>query len=220
MTALAEAGETVDVVLMDLQMPVMDGLTATRRIREFARGKQVPIVALTANAMAGQLERCLEAGMTAFLTKPIDVARLRETLERFDLLALPERRERSAESQGEQHAPIDLARLNELTDGDPEFAHELVTTFVASGEQVLDEIAVALAAFDRAALSRAAHKLKGACANIHAEPLHALAYSLETQASQLDQPGLKELIAEVRREFDRAAEFLLEQAPQPAAKAG
>ena len=65
----------------DLQMPVMDGLTATRQIRERrGAGSTTPIVALTANAMTGQLERCLEAGMNAFLTKPINPAQLAEAL--------------------------------------------------------------------------------------------------------------------------------------------
>jgi CheY-like chemotaxis protein len=216
----AFAESMFDLVLMDLQMPVMDGLTATRRIREFEGDRApTPIVALTANAMAGQLERCLDAGMTAFLTKPIDVARLHETLERYGLVA--QRNAHGAPIDGRAPSvPVDLARLNEITENDPEFAYELASTFIASGEQVLDEIHTAISVFDRSALSRAAHKLKGASANIHAEALCSLALKLEMQAPQLDQPRLKELIEELRLEFDRAAEFLQQQTPAPAAKAG
>jgi CheY-like chemotaxis protein len=85
LAAYSEAG--FELILMDLQMPVMDGLTATRRIRELeaANGQRTPIVALTANAMAGQLERCLAADMDGFLTKPLELGRLREALERHGL---------------------------------------------------------------------------------------------------------------------------------------
>jgi two-component system, sensor histidine kinase and response regulator len=209
-----------DLVLMDLQMPVMDGITATYRIRELEGSvKSTPIVALTANAMRGQLERCLHAGMNAFLTKPIELARLRETLERYALVIGADTAVTG--SAGPQlPTPVNLGRLNELTDNDPEFAYELSSTFTASGEQVLSEIDTAIGIFDRLALSRAAHKLKGASANIHAQPLSALALQLETQAPHLDQPRLKELIEELRQEFGRAAEFLQQHAPPPAAKAG
>jgi PAS domain S-box-containing protein len=74
------------LVLMDVQMPVMDGYTATRQIRDLERGRsRTPIVALTANAMTGQLERCLQCGMDGLLTKPLEPARLEEVLERFGL---------------------------------------------------------------------------------------------------------------------------------------
>jgi two-component system sensor histidine kinase/response regulator len=208
-----------DLILMDLQMPVMDGLTATREIRALEAGRrETPIVALTANAMTGQLERCLEAGMNAFLTKPIELARLRETLERYGLGANASDAAASNGANASNDVPIDLGRLNELTAGDAEFAHELASTFIASGEQVMGEIDAALAALDRPALSRAAHKLKGASANIHANPLCALALALEGQAAQLDQPSLKSLISDLRHEFERAAGFLKDQAPAPAAK--
>jgi len=74
------------LVLMDVQMPVMDGYTATRQIRDLERGRaRTPIVALTANAMTGQLERCLQCGMDGLLTKPLEAARLEEVLDRFGL---------------------------------------------------------------------------------------------------------------------------------------
>jgi PAS domain S-box-containing protein len=78
------------LVLMDVQMPVMDGYTATRQIRDLERGRmRTPIVALTANAMTGQLERCLQSGMDGLLTKPLEPERLEEVLDRFGL-GLPE----------------------------------------------------------------------------------------------------------------------------------
>jgi CheY-like chemotaxis protein len=80
-----KAGE-FRLVLMDVQMPVMDGYTATRQIRDLERGRmRTPIVALTANAMTGQLERCLQSGMDGLLTKPLEPERLEEVLERFGL---------------------------------------------------------------------------------------------------------------------------------------
>jgi PAS domain S-box-containing protein len=78
--------EKFAIILMDIQMPVMDGYTATRQIRDLeAPGQRIPIVALTADAMTGQLERCLQTGMDALLTKPLDPAQLHQTLERFGL---------------------------------------------------------------------------------------------------------------------------------------
>lgn len=215
-----------DLVLMDLQMPVMDGLTATGRIREIeAGGHATPIVALTANVMSGQLERCMAAGMNGFLTKPLDVVRLHETLDRYGLGTAGAAESTAAvttrsASASDPDVPIHLARLHELTEGDAEFTHELAVTFVASGQQVLQEVSDALSAFDRNALARAAHKLKGASANIHAEPLRELAQSLETQAVSLDQPRLKDLVGRLQLEFERAARFLREQVPEPAAKVG
>ncbi|HTE41111.1 MAG TPA: response regulator, partial [Steroidobacteraceae bacterium] len=78
--------ESFDLILMDLQMPIMDGYTATRDIRALETHRntsRTPIIALSADAMTGQLERCLEANMDGFLTKPMEIPRLRETLERY-----------------------------------------------------------------------------------------------------------------------------------------
>ena len=154
--------------------------------------------------------------MSDFLTKPLEIARLHETLERYGLSAGDVGGNGAASSAGSDGAPVDLGRLNELTDGDATFAYELTQTFVSSGGQVMQEVRDALAAFNRPALSRAAHKLKGASSNIHAVVLRDLAYTLETQAGAMDQPRLKELIEQLEEEFQRAAEFLQEQAPEPA----
>ncbi|MDY6945981.1 MAG: PAS domain-containing protein [Pseudomonadota bacterium] len=214
-------GATFDLILMDLQMPMMDGITATQRIRERETGDgrpNVPIIALTANAMTSQLERCMQAGMNAFLTKPLEIPRLHEVLTKFGLRVTLEDTVATHEEIA-ANVPVNLARLNELTDGDPEFTRELVETFVASGEQVMAEARAALVALDRMGLSRIAHKLKGASANIHAEPLRNLSHTLEAQASSLDQQRLNELVTQLAGELERAKDFLNQYAPAVTAKA-
>jgi len=210
-----------DLILMDLQMPEMDGIAATRRIRELELGSglHIPIVALTANAMTGQLERCLEAGMDGFLTKPLEIARLHETLERYGLSVTLDQHESGLRERNDV-PPIDLARLNELADCDHDFIHELTLTFIASGEQILQEAAAALAGFDRLALERASHKLKGASANIHAEPLRARAHELERQAHNLDRSRLQELFDSLRSEFERTVTFLRQNTSAAVQKTG
>jgi hypothetical protein len=194
-------------------MPVMDGLTATRRIRELeGGGRTTPIVALTANAMVGQLESCLENGMNGFLTKPIEVARLRETLDRFGLGVEHGAPANAAAGDVSDTginatAPVDLARLREITDGDDAFAHELAHVFVTSGIEVVAELKRAHGQADRTAVARAAHKLKGASSNIHAERLRVLSSTLESRAVFAEERELAAMLAGIEREFRRVVEF-------------
>jgi two-component system sensor histidine kinase/response regulator len=216
-----------DLILMDLQMPVMDGMTATRKIRELETLRHTPIIALTANAMTGDRERCEAAGMDDYLTKPIEVERLRAALSRFGL-ALPEgaapagatASEHRSGSTGNMRPPIDLRALNDLIDGDSEFARDLAITFIDSGEQQLVEMARAAASGNRDALAKSAHKLKGACANIHAPSLRSMAQRLENDSKTAAPEALESSVAALRQEFARAKQFLSDpQVIAPAAKA-
>jgi HPt (histidine-containing phosphotransfer) domain-containing protein len=169
-------------------MPVMDGFTATRRIRELelARGaKRLPIIALTANVMSEDREKCLAAGMDAHLGKPIEVAQVIEALSRF--LKPP--------AAG---APaIDRGAFKELTGGDAEFERELAQTFVSSGDQCLAEIIAALKASDFDTVRKRAHSLKGASANIHARELSQAASSLENAVRENAIPVISSLVTEL-----------------------
>jgi two-component system, sensor histidine kinase and response regulator len=208
-----------DIVLMDLQMPVMDGMTATRRIREWETTGHIPIIALTANAMTGDRELCEAAGMDGYLTKPIEVERLRNVLTRFGL----EKNDADASAAAPAPTahlkpPVDLRGFRSITNGDDAFAQELAITFIASGEQQLADIADAAAQSDRMALARSAHQLKGACANIHAHALKALAERMENDSISGDARALEHCNALLRQEFERVKQFLSDPSivPQPA----
>ena len=181
------AAANFDAVLMDCQMPVMDGFTATRRIREMelSRGaKRLPIIALTANVMSEDREKCLAAGMDAHLGKPIEPAQVIEALSRF-LKAAPS-------------APaIDRGALKELTGGDAEFERELAQTFVSSGDQCLAEIIAALKTSDFDTVRKRAHSLKGASANIHARELSQAASSLENAVRENALPAIGALVTDL-----------------------
>ncbi len=203
---------TFDLVFMDMQMPVMDGLTATRRIREFeGTQRRTPIVALTANAMPGQLQQCLDAGMDTCLTKPLEINRLRETLERFGFARTREMgNQSSTPGAADAHlpTPVDRVRLLELTEGDSEFARQLVETFAKSSAATAAELKDALAMRDRMRLQRGAHQLKGASANIHAALLRDLSAALEERSGVATEVELRDLLELLNHELGRVTEFM------------
>jgi two-component system, sensor histidine kinase and response regulator len=181
------AATNFDAVLMDCQMPLMDGFTATRRIRELElrRGaKRLPIIALTANVMSEDREKCLAAGMDAHLGKPIEPALVIEALSRF--LKAPS-----------GATAVDRDALKELTGGDLDFERELAQTFVSSGDQCLAEIIAALKASDFDTVRKRAHSLKGASANIHARELSQAASSLENAVRENALPAIGGLVNEL-----------------------
>jgi two-component system sensor histidine kinase/response regulator len=199
----AVARTPFDIVFMDVQMPLMDGLEATRRIRAHeAGGSHTPIVALTANAMRQQLDACLAAGMDDFVTKPVELPRLQAALERWA------RQRGSGTTTLAQIPPIDPARFKEVTMGDPELARGLVATFVESGRRALADVAAGLANRDIALVKRAAHTLKGASANMGAGFLRDAASDLERAAAADSHEALREASRRAAERFEAARKQL------------
>ena len=217
----AFTADKFDLVLLDLQMPIMDGYTATGRLRELEPpGTRTPIVALTASAMSGQRERCLAAGMDELLTKPLDVERLREVLDRFNLrvLAAPavldDRAIADLVASGPPQEPLDLARLQALVGRDNDFAADLAETFRTTSRALLNELRACAERNDREGARRAAHSLKGASANIHAPRLRELATQLEIQASTLADAELAGFLTGITTETERVISALERFAPR------
>ncbi|HRL94785.1 MAG TPA: response regulator [Pseudomonas sp.] len=183
--ALSMVAKTAyDGVLMDCQMPVMDGFEATRRIRAQAHFAQLPILAMTANAMAGDKEKCLQAGMNDHIAKPLDVNQLFITLQRW--VKAPGARGALPELTSEDtHLPV-IAGLQmdaalQRLDGNSALLRKLLKRFCETQADSLERVRAALAVDDRDTAVRAAHSLKGLAGNIGARGLVLNAAELEAQ---------------------------------------
>ena len=181
--------QTFDVVLMDMLMPEMDGLDATRRIRDL--GNAVPIVAMTANATEEDRQRCLDAGMNDFVSKPMVADDLRAVLQRIKPRS-------SGIVQAVESESFDYATA--IRSADPEVVESIGHAFVESCESQLAEIAAAIAGQDGAVLLRSAHTLRGLAGYFNAEPVVALARRLEGVAERGDWGAAGDIEVTLRRE--------------------
>jgi two-component system, sensor histidine kinase and response regulator len=159
--------------------------------------------------MKGTLERCLEAGMDDYLTKPLDIARLQDVLDRF----------LGAAAMAGAPPPVSCdpsirARLLDIAGDDPEFVGELISAFILGGEETLREMSAAIEAADVDALGRCAHKLKGASANLHVEGLTAMALDIETRAKAGEHCDWRTQLRKLSAEFERVAEGLRAEVSQ------
>ncbi len=171
-----------DLVLMDIQMPVMDGLAATRAIRKTARGGSLPIIAMTANAMAEDRERCMEAGMTDYVTKPIDPEALFATLRRYLGTAVPPAAVAIDASQLPPIRGIDTKAGLRRVLGNVGLYRDLLRRFIAGQREAAAKIDEALST-DRGLAERLAHTLKGVSGNIGALEIQSVAAELEAAIS-------------------------------------
>lgn len=222
------AKDDKSIILMDCQMPIMDGFEATRRIRadEKANPEIEPryIIAMTANALRGDRERCLDAGMNDYLSKPVDLSRLSQALQRAaasvgiegatPVAPTPNRGEDYEEpfgsvdraSQSSDQPTVDLALLDGLRglregpDDDP--LRELIDLFLGDTPKRLESIIQGVKECDLAKAATAAHSLKGSANNIGARPLAALCAGIEKTAKNaktVPQPAIEALIKESHR---------------------
>ena len=207
--------DTFDLIMMDCQMPVMDGYQATTAIRRLpeGRGKQLPIVALTANAMQGDRQKCLDAGMDDFLSKPFSLAQLKATLARW-LPSAPITRsqEPSANVPGAANSmspsALNMKTLEAFRELDPSggmtLANEILRSFLLSAPQRVADIEQAIVSGDSEVLGKAAHALKSSSANVGADTLSDLYRQLEKLGREGGIDEARALLDQVRKEHQRA----------------
>lgn len=213
-----------DVVLMDCQMPVLDGYQATQalRAREKNNGRHTIVIALTAHALASDRQKCLAAGMDDYLSKPVSIDRLGATLEHWlnstnkenkeDLssewgsgLSVPsdcppdENLARSNPSQTplSPREVIDWERLHQVSGEDAEFEIELLEAFVESADEYMEAIECAIAQNDSQTLGRFAHQLKGASGNVGVPAMMEIATMLNDRAKTYQLEGLSDCLPQL-----------------------
>ncbi|HIJ80875.1 MAG TPA: response regulator [Desulfuromonadales bacterium] len=214
--------ETFDFVFMDMQMPEMDGVQATVAIREYEKeraGRRVPIVAMTANVMEADRQRCYDAGMDDFITKPVRTEAIRGALNRcvsgdtapeVFVDAIPTSSSEQASGQAlaaceeDSGLPVlDRAELIERLGGNADLIPRFTAMFVGSVDETMKQLVSAVAARDAEDVHRQAHTIKGAAANIGAHRIREYATRVDEMAKANDlrevDPAMAQLVAECER---------------------
>ncbi|UQV43937.1 response regulator [Janthinobacterium lividum] len=201
-----------DVILMDCQMPEMDGFETTRHVRrmEVQQGRgRTPIIALTANAILGDRELCLDAGMDDYLAKPYTRAALLAVLARWRPSPVAQTSAVTAEAAptAASGAILDAAALQNLRamrrPGRPDVLGRIIDLFYSDAPRLLGQLEVAAGASDAAALQLAAHTLKSSCANVGALGLSATCREIEQYARGNDVGSALKHIRGIQQELDR-----------------
>ncbi len=215
------ARERFDVVLMDCQMPELDGFEAARRIRLREAGlRRVPIIAVTANALTGDRDRCLEAGMDDYVSKPFTRAALRKALQRW-IQARPE--EPGTQGDAVQQVggvEFDLSAIDEVRslDASGDLLANVTGLFLRDGQRLLDNIDDAVRSANAFALATAAHTLTSCSSMVGARALSAHSREIEARATHRCELCTAEEVLVLRAEFQRAFELVsgATQAPRSA----
>jgi CheY-like chemotaxis protein len=198
----ALASSSYDIVLMDCMMPEMDGYETTRLIREREGGnsKPVKIIAMTANAIKGERERCIKAGMDDYLAKPVSEAEFRAILLRNSI-------QTQAESADALNEVIDRKVLDNLysleQNSSTHIASEVLDTYISHAFSCLQELKAALENNDAAAIASAAHSLKGSSSTLGMKNMAEYCAKLELKGKSNDLTKARELLSRTEEEFEK-----------------
>jgi PAS domain S-box-containing protein len=211
----ASGFKSFDAVLMDVQMPEMDGMEATAaiRARERVLGSHLPIIGVTAHAMKGDRERCLEGGMDGYVSKPVRMDLLFSELLRLvpgasPLGTEPHPAPTVAVANGDPGSALDRSALLDRVEGDMELLGEIIGLFKEDSVRQIAAIRDAIDKKQPDLLRRAAHTLKGTCGNLGAPEAAATALELEELAAAGDFSGAQQSLRSLEEQIERAGRLL------------
>jgi len=220
---------TFDLILMDCHMPEMDGFEATREIRGRERastGRRMPIIALTANAMAQDREECLNAGMDDHLSKPFSMQTLQDMLDRWMPKAASVSAHEAAPAPragGKPGEAIERPVLEQLakvlTNGKPELLCRVINLYLAESPKLVQKLKQAVVAADAPEIARAAHSLKSSSGNVGAKVLSGYCEDIEACSRRADTEGARRVLAKIETEHNRVQSALNAEIEQLIAKA-
>ena len=217
------------LLLTDLHMPEIDGFELTKNIRQLEAGKKhLPIVALTANALKGEREHCLESGMDDYLSKPVQLEDLRETLEKYLKVNRTAPKDQTPEdgTQSEKtdtpstvaadetkteataKVPVDVHILEKLVGDDPEIIKEMLQDYQISAAKTAAELRTAYQAGQPTTVGSVAHKLKSSSRSVGALKLGELCAEMEQAGKANDQKTLDSLLPQFDAEFKQVEDYL------------
>jgi CheY-like chemotaxis protein len=206
------AGDNFDAILMDVQMPEMDGLESTRLIREHERqtGKHVPIVAMTAHALKGDRERCLACGMDEYVSKPVRERQLLMALRAVLGEEVGQPRPEQPESflVADEHV-VDWQGALKICGGDRELLRDIAAAFLEEHPRRIDEIRRAIDTADWELLHRAPHTIKGSMRYFGASAAFDRAFGLEQLAARKSLDGAEEIFDLLKQELAKLVPHLI-----------
>jgi len=205
-----------DLILMDCQMPILDGLETTKEIHRweessFALRRRPVVIAMTANAMKQDEEMCLNAGMDDYLSKPVFKEKLAATLEHWTGVIISQQEAVVYENTVSTDLAIDWEHLHQISGNDTEFEFNLLQVCVEDITPRLEIIKAAIASDDFEQIARETHQLKGASTNIGATAMYLAADKLEQLAYNQERRGTTNLISELEEFVNRIQDFLIRE---------
>lgn len=193
-TKLESPAASYDLILMDVQMPVLDGLEATRMLRRNPRWESIPIIAMTAHAMNGDRERCLQAGMDAYISKPVQPAHLVATIEKH-------LSERASEAAPPKPNAIERMLTDRLMQGDSALMNDMLHLFLQLAPDRLQKLENAAGIADSGTLKQEAKMIGAAADQLASRGLGDCARRIEQAASRGDFEQVKVDLATLRQEI-------------------